>query len=275
MSVSNSLTKLQNSALPTQQSQALRSLAFWPSLLLTALPAGLVAFSFYVFRPFLETAGYSPLVSFLASILVATALLFAAALIGYHRVENRPLDWSAFSQRMRFPSLTPKMVLQGLGLFLVLMVGYGLFSRLGLALVQAGLIPVPANIPALADPRVSLSRSILNQMAGGSIAGNWDVVLLYLVAFFFNIAGEELWWRGYLLPRQELAFGKSTWLLHGLLWTAFHAFKWWDMIGLLPVCLAISFSAQRLKNNWPALIAHALFNGLSLAAVIAAVMGLI
>jgi membrane protease YdiL (CAAX protease family) len=62
-------------------------------------------------------------------------------------------------------------------------------------------------------------------------------------------------------------------LLHGLLWTAFHAFKWWDMLRLLPICLVISFSAQRLKNNWPALIAHALFNGLSLLALIAAVVG--
>ncbi len=273
MSTSNVLSQLRPVAGSTHRLQALRPLSFWPSLLLSTVPAGLVALSFYIFRPFLENAGYSPLESYLASMIVPTALLFAGALIGYHRVENRPLEWSAFSQRMRFPPLSLKMVLQGLGLFLVLMVGYGLFSQLGLALVQAGLISVPANIPALADPRVGLTHPVLDQMAGGAIAENWNVVLLYLVAFFFNIAGEELWWRGFLLPRQELAFGKAAWLLHGLLWTAFHAFKWWDMLGLLPVCLAISFSAQRLKNNWPALIAHALFNSLSLLAVIAAVVG--
>jgi membrane protease YdiL (CAAX protease family) len=275
MSTPTAITKLQPAARSTYLPQALRPLSFWPSVALSALPTGLVAFSFYIFRPFLENAGYSPLESFLASMLVPTALLFAGALIGYHRVEGRPLEWTAFSQRMRFPSLSQKMVLQGLGLFLVLVAGYGLFSRLGLALVQAGLIPITTSIPALADPRVNLTRQVLDQMAGGSIAGNWNVVLLYLVAFFFNIIGEELWWRGFLLPRQELVFGKAAWLLHGLLWTAFHAFKWWDMFGLLPVCLAISFGAQRLKNNWPALIAHALFNGLSLLAVIAAVVGLI
>jgi membrane protease YdiL (CAAX protease family) len=272
MSTTNALTQLKPSLRPTPQPQALRPLSLSPSLLLSALPAGVVAFSFYVFRPLLANAGYSPLTSYLASMLVPAALLFAGALIGYYRGERRPLEWPAFSQRMRLPSLTLKMVVQGLGLFLVLMIAYGLFSQLGLALIQAGLIPVPANIPALADPRVGLTRTVLDQMAGGSITGHWEIALLYLVAFFFNIAGEELWWRGYLLPRQELAFGKSAWLLHGLLWTAFHAFKWWDMLGLLPVCLAISFSAQRLKNNWPALIAHALFNGLSLAAVIAAVI---
>jgi len=28
---------------------------------------------------------------------------------------------------------------------------------------------------------------------------------------------RELWWRGYILPRQELAFGRWTWIIHGLL----------------------------------------------------------
>ena len=50
----------------------------------------------------------------------------------------------------------------------------------------------------------------------------------------FNIVGEELWWRGYIFPRQEKQHGRFTWVLHGLLWTLFHAFKWWDLIGLVP-----------------------------------------
>ncbi len=60
--------------------------------------------------------------------------------------------------------------------------------------------------------------------------------------------------------------------MHGLLWTLFHAFKWWDLIGLLPVCLGIAYVSQRTKNNWPALIAHFLFNGLALIIVAAAVI---
>jgi membrane protease YdiL (CAAX protease family) len=42
---------------------------------------------------------------------------------------------------------------------------------------------------------------------------------------------------------------------------------------LLPVCLVIAYVSQRTRNNWPALIAHGLFNGLALFLVIAAVMG--
>jgi len=115
----------------------------------------------------------------------------------------------------------------------------------------------------------------LNQMAGGTLRGNWEVAALYFVMLFFNIVGEELWWRGYILPRQELSHGKWTWLLHGGLWTLFHAFKYWDMLGLLPVCLIISFAAQRMKNNWPVFIAHYMFNGLGIVVVLAGVLGIL
>lgn len=66
------------------------------------------------------------------------------------------------------------------------------------------------------------------------------------------------WWRGYVLPRQELAFGQHTWIVHGLLWIGFHAFKWWDLISLLPLCLGLSYLVSRLKNNTPGLVMHAL-----------------
>jgi membrane protease YdiL (CAAX protease family) len=91
---------------------------------------------------------------------------------------------------------------------------------------------------------------------------------------FFNIAGEELLWRGYILPRQELAFGKKAWLIHGLLWTMLHSFKWWEMIGLLPVCLLISFVAQKSKSIWPGFIVHYSINGLGFVVFLLAVFGI-
>jgi membrane protease YdiL (CAAX protease family) len=45
--------------------------------------------------------------------------------------------------------------------------------------------------------------------------------------------GEELWWRGYVLPRQELAFGRATWVIHGILWSVIHLFMQptlWDTV---------------------------------------------
>jgi hypothetical protein len=64
-------------------------------------------------------------------------------------------------------------------------------------------------------------------------------------------------------------------LVHGLLWWVFHIFKWWDLIGLLPVTLLLSYVSQRTQNNWPAFIAHYLLNGLGFLFVLGAVLDVI
>jgi membrane protease YdiL (CAAX protease family) len=207
--------------------------------------------------------------------IIPMSLIFAAAIVGYHKIEGGPLSWSAFGQRMRFPRLRFKDLALGFGLFVLVTFAYGAAGQVGVALIERGLIPIPNGVPALVDPRISFDLAALDRLAGGSLLGRWELVALYLVMFFFNIVGEELWWRGYILPRQELAHRRLTWLLHGLLWTGFHVYKWWDMIGLLPVCLILSFAAQKTRNNWPVLIAHGLTNGMALILVIAAAAGLL
>jgi membrane protease YdiL (CAAX protease family) len=201
------------------------------------------------------------------------ALLFAAALIGYHKVEDRPLNWQAFRERMRYPGLRAVDFLWGFGIFIVGSISYGALSSITSNLIDAGVILLPEGLPALVNPQTSITVETLNQAAGGHIQGQWSLVLLALVTYFFNIVGEELWWRGYIFPRQELAFGRYTWLIHGLMWAGFHAFKWWDVLALMPVCLLAAFSAQKLKNNWPAFIGHALTNALMFPVLIASVAG--
>jgi membrane protease YdiL (CAAX protease family) len=251
----------------------LQAMPLWLSSCLFGVPALGMALSFYLFMPWLKSLGISEFDSFLAAHIVPTALLLVAALVALYRVDNYPVGWNALSERFRFPRLRLKDGLWALVIFLALMAGYELAAQFGKALVLSGWLPVPPGLPIMLDPRATLTRAGLDQMAGGAIRGNWDVAVLYFVMLFFNIVGEELWWRGYILPRQELSHGKWTWLVHGCQWTLFHAFKYWDMLGLLPVCLIIAFAAQRMKNNWPAFMAHYLFNGLGFIMIIAAVFG--
>jgi membrane protease YdiL (CAAX protease family) len=159
-------------------------------------------------------------------------------------------------------------VLWGLAIFLVGGMGIGLLSGLVLVLIQNGWMPIPADLPALADPQAVISPELMAKSAGGIIHGRWDIAIVYLVLFFFNVTGEELWWRGYILPRQELAFGRKTWLIHGVLWACFHVFKWWDILPLLPMCLLTSYCAQRTRSTWGGLIGHALSNGISMIAIL-------
>ena len=238
------------------------------SLVLFGVPAVITFFAFHALRPWLESLGYDELTSFLAALGVPLALLFFAALFGYHKIEGQPLIWQAFAERMRLPRLRWRDLLWGLAIFFVGGIGMGLLSGFVLMLIQRGWMPIPNHLPGIADPRVAFTREALVQWAGGIIHGRWDIAILYLVVFFFNIAGEELWWRGYILPRQELVFGSTTWLVHGLLWASFHVFKWWDILPLLPLCLVTSYCAQRTRSTWGGMIGHVLSNGISLIAIL-------
>jgi membrane protease YdiL (CAAX protease family) len=232
------------------------------------VPALITFIAFHALRPWLESLGYDELTSFLAALCLPLALLFFAALFAYHKIEGRPLTWQAFAERMRLPRLRWRDILWGLAIFLVGGMGVGLLSGLVLMLIQKGWMPIPGHLPGIADPRVTFTPDALAQWAGGTIHGRWDIALLYLAVFFFNVVGEELWWRGYILPRQELAFGRKTWWVHGLMWACFHVFKWWDILPLLPMCLLTGYCAQRTRSTWGGLIGHVFSNGMSMAAIL-------
>jgi membrane protease YdiL (CAAX protease family) len=95
------------------------------------------------------------------------------------------------------------------------------------------------------------------------LRGNQVLLLLvWIPFFFFNIVGEELMWRGYILPRQELAFGKYAWLVNALLWTVFHLFFGFHLLILvLPSLFIIPYVVYRRQKTLIGIIIHALLNG--------------
>jgi membrane protease YdiL (CAAX protease family) len=262
---------LQNKTTPNQ----IKPLSFFHSVLLFAVPAAVMFLSYHYLMPLFTRIGLTPLESFLTAHILPMALMFGAAIVGYAKVEGNPMTMSAFRERFRLPRLTFKAFAIGLGVFILTNIGYGAFSQLSLILIGNGTISLPANVPPIADPHIGFTAEALSQMNGAPIAGNWGIALVYLVMLVFNVIGEEFWWRGYILPRQELTHGRWTWLIHGLLWTGFHAFKWWDLIGLLPVCLLIAYFAQKTKSTTVTIITHFLFNGMAFALLIGAITGVI
>ena len=252
----------------------IRPLSSWQSLIAFAIPALMMAISFHWVMPLLQNIGLTTFESIVVVHTVPMALLLTASLVMFHKVDGYPLTKTSFSQRFRFPQLTAKAVVWGVGAFIVIVFGYGLFNAGSMIMLEQGWVSIPNSVPAFFDPQVTMTSTIFAEMVGGQIVGNWGILILYAVMLFFNVVGEELWWRGYILPRQEVRYGRFAWIWHGLLWTSFHLFKWWDLLGLLPVCLVIAYVSQRTQNNWPALTAHFLFNGLGLLVMIMAVAGI-
>lgn len=256
------------------QDNKLKPMPFWESLIVFAIPTILFILSFFILDPWLRhSMGMSDLVAHLVAMDVALGALFIASLVRY-KLEGNKFEWKAFTERMRYDNFKFKYVL-----FAVLMVIVCTFGLLGLksissGLISNGIIPIPDNIIAMNDPRITVTTEILNNVAGGHIAGSWGLIPLLLASLLLNIMAEEFWWRGLALPRQELTHGKATWIIHALLWAFSHFYKWWEIIPLLAPTLVFSFVAQKTKSNIPTFIAHFLFNLSSTLAVILAVFGM-
>ena len=73
--------------------------------------------------------------------------------------------------------------------------------------------------------------------------------LLYIViGLVFNIFGEEIYYRGYLLPRMRGAFGKWDWVANGVLFTLKHVYQRWMFPGILVGGLSFAFAAGPLGS---------------------------
>ncbi|KAA3656322.1 MAG: CPBP family intramembrane metalloprotease, partial [Chloroflexi bacterium] len=166
-----------------------------------------------------------------------------------------------------------------------LWVGFGILILTGsflLAPTQTWLLHTfpalqpPATFPGILNPlmRNETLTTTLTTWMGPEAIGNWGWAGLVLMLLFFNIFGEELYWRGVLLPRQELVHGRYTWIIHGILWNIFHLpFYPWYLIYGLPVTLIISFVAQKTGNTWTAILLHGLANVTIFILMLMTIMG--
>ena len=255
-------------------SPTLKPLPLPQALLYFWIPALAFILSVYLLLPLLRQTGMSEFVSYSLSLLLPLMAMLAASLIALRR-EGWPLTWESVRERFRLRRLEGRdwgwIAASLLGMF----VAAGIFGYLSQIIIASGAVPLPGNLSPLLDPRFDPARAVevVRGALGPDYQGNWGLIVLTIVLLFFNIVGEEFWWRGLILPRQELVHGKNAWLVHGLLWALFHAFKYWQWLTLLPVTLILSFVAQRRANTWPGIIMHFVFNGLSLIPLIALVAG--
>ena len=241
------------------------------SVLFFGIPSAVLTFSIYHYMQDFHREGMNDFLNFYLTMVLPLALMLVSAIVAF-KLEGRALTWEALSHRFRLTRMTKQDWLYTLGLFLFMALCYGVLSFTAKWLIQFKLFAPPDFLIPAVDPRLE-QRFGMDVFMGIPLKGQWWIALVYFIALLFNIFGEEFWWRGYILPRQELAFGKRTWVIHGVLWTLFHVFWKWDLLILLPGCLALSYVLYTRKNTWIGIITHLALNSIPLVGIIIGIIG--
>jgi membrane protease YdiL (CAAX protease family) len=224
--------------------------------LLFAATSAPIYFAVYVLVPIVEARGYTFLTSYLICFYPTFAVLLILSIVLYRR-EGNPLSWRALKARYRLRPLSRRDWAWVLGSLIVAFLAAGILSPTAKWLAGFSFFRPPANLPSEMNP---LRTPIPDTFMATYVRGHWEFAVAYFVGWFFNIFGEEFLWVGYILPRQEATYGRIAWLVHGLLWTAWHIYWRWYYLTLLPVFLGLPFVVQRTKNTTVSMVVHGFGN---------------
>ena len=229
----------------SEQYSLAKILGIWAA---AALPMGALA---WVVAPWLagQLDGPSSLMrTLLALLTIGLIWQFALVMVLVYR-ERGSLRWSVLKDALwlRAPR-SPKTGRVGGRLWLVVIPFVLLFAA-------EGLIPVLSVIPPVASHDFNV---FLGSDAGQAfMSGNWVWFAVIVVLFVFNTAlGEELLFRGVLLPRMRGAFGRWDWVANGFLFAVYHLHEPWLIPSSLVDIFALSYPSRRYRSALIGIIVH-------------------
>lgn len=226
----------------------------WLSLALFGVPGAFIYWGMYSGVPLLLKHGIPLIISFALLSLPGIVLLIASVVA--YRLDGYDLNWADFKERFRLHRIQGRDWLWVIGIFVICTLSDEGLQGIGKWLASMPLFAPPDYLPALFNPLKEV-RLPLTEFLGVPLRGNWGVLALWIPMNLFSMIGEEFMWRGYILPRQEMNYGKWAWLANGLLWAfLIHACMKWHYIGMLPSMLLTPWLAQRLKNTTASAMVH-------------------
>jgi membrane protease YdiL (CAAX protease family) len=112
--------------------------------------------------------------------------------------------------------------------------------------------------PGLTGPMPRDMGAFLETTQGKDFfSGAWGWYALVVVMGIFNtILGEELLFRGLLLPRMHGVFGRWDWIANGLLFAAYHLHVPWAIPKVLADTLLYVYPSKRFRSAWMGIIVH-------------------
>ncbi len=222
-----------------------------------AWPAAWYTLLIYGFgRLLIPEGGTTPTWFLLLVMVLGSGAELAAGLV-LLRAEGYRLSIDALRDRlrMRWPKGLKAWALAVIVLILGMSLSMAMEPVNGWLATLPGFTP-PAWWGAANNPTIQVS-SAADFFPDVNLAGNYLFVALYFViGLVFNIFGEEIYYRGYLLPRMRAAFGRWDWVANGVLFTLKHIYQRWLYPGVLVGGLCFAFAAGPLGSLPMAMVYH-------------------
>lgn len=146
---------------------------------------------------------------------------------------------------------------------------YALFELTPIATFIGELILLP--FPWLASlPYIELQSLVVPELVGA-----WWLIPLGLVSCVFNyFLGEELLFRGILLPKMRGVFGRWDFAANAVLFAIYHMHYPTRMLGIILGTMAWTLPSRRFKSTCFAIILHSIEGVFMLVGILALVTGL-
>ena len=250
----------------------IRPLGLGGSIVIFLIPATILYLAHYYLVPWLvSNRGWPYLNGYLLAWFATMALFFCASIAAY-RLEGNPIQLMAFARRYR---LTRPSRQDWLWMLAVLIIQAGLYFGLSFTAKWLGNISLFAPHPVFPPEfgPAGAGAHIPGALMGTQLEGKYWIIVVYFFGWLFNIFGEELWFRGYILPRQEHAFTSAAWIANGLMFGLNHIWQPWNMLMILPGALVGVYIVQRRKNTWVLLVPHGLLNAALMVVILLNVAG--
>lgn len=154
-------------------------------------------------------------------------------------------------------------------------------DRLDLGVGALQFVPLQALwetiFPFLDEPATYSFAEIMESDARKeALEGAWQLLGLFVVLGIFNsIIGEELLFRGVLLPKMGNVFGKHDWIANGLLFGLHHLHQPWGIFSsIVDGVFLYAWPSRRFRSAWYGIIVHSMQTVVFVVLALGLVLGL-
>jgi membrane protease YdiL (CAAX protease family) len=121
------------------------------------------------------------------------------------------------------------------------------------------LVGVWSTVPSIPGPEPRDFADFLDSDRGEDFfSGAWGwYVVVVVFAVFNTVLGEELLFRGLLLPRMQGVFGRRDWVANGTLFAVYHLHQPWVIPSSLVEGIFLeAYPSRRFQSAWMGIIVH-------------------